>query len=55
MHLEATAVALGKERVRRAEIGLAMLERYYPEARSTEEGTSFPGIPVDATTVKESV
>ena len=44
-HLEATAVALGRERVRRAEIGLSMLERYYPEAKTTERGTSFPGIP----------
>ena len=51
-HLEATAVALGKERVRRAEIGLAMLERYYPEAEATEKGTSFPGIPAK-TTVEE--
>jgi hypothetical protein len=48
-HLEATAVALGKERVRRAEIGLAMLKRYYPEAEATEKGTTFPGIPVEAT------
>lgn len=44
-HLEATAVALGKERVRRAQIGLSMLERYYPEAKATEKGASFPGIP----------
>jgi hypothetical protein len=48
-HLEATAVALGKERVRRAEIGLSMLERYSPEAEPTEKGTTFPGIPVEAT------
>jgi hypothetical protein len=48
-HLEATAVALGKERVRRAEIGLAMLERYYPDAEATEKGATFPGIPVEAT------
>ena len=54
-HLEATAVALGKERVRRAEIGLAMLERYYPEAQTTEGGSTFPGIPADTTTVKESI
>ena len=51
-HLEATAVALGKERVRRAEMGLAMLERYYPEAEATEKGTTFPGIPGE-TTVEE--
>src|SRR3712207_4136143 len=48
-HLEATAVSLGKERVRRAEIGLSMLERYYPEAETTEKGATFPGIPVEAT------
>ncbi len=45
-HLEATAVALGRERVRRAEIALSMLERYYPEAKATEKGAGFPGIPV---------
>jgi hypothetical protein len=44
-HLEATAVALGRERVRRAEIGLAMLGRYFPEAKTTKKGASFPGIP----------
>ena len=44
-HLEATAVALGRERVRRAEIGLSMLDRYYPEAESTERNSVFPGIP----------
>ncbi len=45
-HLEATAVALGRERVRRAEIGLAMLNRYYPQAETTKRGETFPGIPV---------
>jgi hypothetical protein len=44
-HLEATAVALGRERVRRAEIGLSMLDRYYPDAETTKPGTAFPGIP----------
>lgn len=44
-HLEATAVALGRERVRRAEIGLSMLDRYYPKATATQRGTAFPGIP----------
>jgi len=44
-HLEATAVALGRERVRRAEIGLSMLDRYFPEAETTERGAAFPGIP----------
>ena len=46
-HLEATAVALGRERVRRAEIGLSMLGRYYPEAEPTKKGTAFPGIPAE--------
>jgi hypothetical protein len=32
-----------------------MLERYYPEAQTTEEGTSFPGIPADTAITKESV
>ncbi|ABG03527.1 conserved hypothetical protein [Rubrobacter xylanophilus DSM 9941] len=44
-HLEQTAVALGRERVRRAEIGLSMLERYYPQAETTKPGTPFAGIP----------
>lgn len=44
-HLEAMAVALGRERVRRAEIGLSMLDRYFPEAETTESGAAFPGIP----------
>jgi peptidase U32-like protein len=51
-HLEATAISLGKERVRRAQIGLSMLERYYPEAETTPPGATFPGIPVE-TTVEE--
>jgi hypothetical protein len=46
-HLEAVAVALGRERVRRAEIGLSMLDRYYPEAGATAPKTRFPGIPVE--------
>ena len=51
-HLEPTAIALGRERVRRAEIGLSMLERYFPGAETTEREASFPGIPVE---VKERV
>jgi hypothetical protein len=47
-HLEATAVALGRERVRRARIGQEMLGRYYPDAETTPPGASFPGLPVDA-------
>ena len=45
-HLEATAVSLGRERVRRAEIGLSMLDRYFPEAETTKAGAVFPGIPM---------
>jgi hypothetical protein len=52
-HLEATAVALGRERVRRAEIGLGVLERYFPEAETTVPGTPFAGIPVE-TTIEEN-
>ncbi len=44
-HLEPTAIALGHERVRRAEIGLSMLRRYYPEAVATAEDVNFAGIP----------
>jgi hypothetical protein len=47
-HLEGTAIALGRERVRRAEIGLSMLERHYPDAETTPPGVEFPGIPVVA-------
>jgi hypothetical protein len=50
-HLEATAVALGRERVRRARIALSMLERYYPGAKATGKGTSYPGIPVEKSEV----
>ena len=51
-HLEATAVALGRERVRRARIGQEMLWRYYAEAETTPPGATFPGLPVN-TEVKE--
>jgi hypothetical protein len=45
IHLEDAAIKLGRERVRRARIGLDLLERYYPEAETTRPGASFPGIP----------
>jgi len=44
-HIENTVVALGRERVRRAEIGLAHLKRYYPEAVTSELGAPGLGIP----------
>jgi hypothetical protein len=44
-HLEGTAVALSRERVRRAEIGLAHLRRYYPDAVTSELGATGLAIP----------
>jgi peptidase U32-like protein len=44
-HLEATAIALSVERVRRARIALDMIERYYPEASMSEVGAADLAIP----------
>jgi hypothetical protein len=44
-HLENTVIALSRERVRRAEIGLEHLRRYYPEATTSELGAPGLGIP----------
>ncbi|MBN1582847.1 MAG: U32 family peptidase [Anaerolineae bacterium] len=44
-HLENTVIALSRERVRRAEIGLSHLERYYPEAVTSTVGERDLGIP----------
>jgi hypothetical protein len=44
-HLESTVVALSRERVRRAEIGMAHLQRYYPEATTSELGAAGLAIP----------
>jgi hypothetical protein len=44
-HIEHTVIALSRERVRRAEIGLAHLQRYYPEAVTSELGAPGLGIP----------
>jgi hypothetical protein len=44
-HLEETVIALSRERVRRAEIGLAHLQRYYAEAVTSELGAPGLGIP----------
>jgi hypothetical protein len=43
-HLDATAVALTRERVRRARLGLDLLQRYYPEA--TVSTLRAPGLAV---------
>jgi hypothetical protein len=45
-HLENTVIALSRERVRRAEIGLDMLRRYYPEATQSELGAQGLALPV---------
>lgn len=45
-HLEGTVIALGKERVRRAEIGMDLLRRYYPEATQSELAAQGLAIPV---------
>lgn len=44
-HLEATAVALTRERVRRAKLGLDTLRRYYPEATASAQGAAGLAIP----------
>ncbi len=45
-HLTPTAVALGRERVRRAELGLELLGRYLPEAVGSEPGAADLAVPV---------
>jgi hypothetical protein len=44
-HLEATVVALSRERVRRARLGLELLEREYPEAVTSELGAAGLALP----------
>ena len=45
-HLESVAVALSRERVRRAKIGLDLLARYYPEAAQSKPGAQGLALPV---------
>jgi hypothetical protein len=45
-HLTPTAVALSKERVRRAEIGLELLRRYAPDATGSPAGATDLAVPV---------
>jgi hypothetical protein len=45
-HLEATAIALTRERVRRAKLGLDILKRYYPEAATSPLGAKGLAVPV---------
>jgi hypothetical protein len=42
---EATNISLVQERVRRAAIGVQMIERYYPEAKTSKLGAKGLGIP----------
>jgi hypothetical protein len=45
LHIEASAIALTRERVRRARIGMDLLQRYYPEATTSQlraEGLALP-------------
>lgn len=45
-HLEHTAIALTEERVRRAHLGLSLLNRYYPDARTSDRGAPGLALPV---------
>ncbi len=53
-HLEATTVALSRERVRRARLGLELLARSGYEPASSELGASGLAVPVPSTKPKES-
>jgi Peptidase family U32 len=44
-HIEPTAIALTKERVRRAKIASDMIQRYYPEASMSKIGAAGLAIP----------
>jgi hypothetical protein len=45
-HLTPTAVSLGRERVRRAELGLELLGRYLPDAVGSPAGAADLAVPV---------
>ena len=45
-HLESVSVALSRERVRRAKLGLDLLARYYPEATQSKPGAQGLALPV---------
>jgi hypothetical protein len=45
-HLEATTIALSRERVRRARLGLELLQRTYPAATTSERGAAGLAVPV---------
>jgi hypothetical protein len=50
-HLETSVIALSRERVRRAEIGLDHLRRYYPDAVMSQRGAAGLAVPVVAASV----
>jgi hypothetical protein len=45
-HLEATSIALSRERVRRARLGLDMIKRYAPHLKTSERGAAGLAVPV---------
>jgi hypothetical protein len=45
-HIESVAVALSRERVRRAKIGMDILQRYYPEAVTSVPGAQGLALPM---------
>jgi len=45
-HLEQVSLALSRERVRRARLGLDLLARYYPEAVQSQPGAAGLALPV---------
>ena len=47
-HVEATAVALTEERVRRAHLGIKLLRRYLPDAVTSERGAPGLALPVES-------
>jgi hypothetical protein len=49
-HIESIALALSRERVRRAKIGLDLLARYYPDAIESKPGAAGLAIPVSIPT-----
>jgi hypothetical protein len=52
-HLTPTAVALSRERVRRAEIGMELLHRYAPEAVGSHPGAIGLAVPEMVSTVED--
>ncbi|WP_088105890.1 U32 family peptidase [Halalkalibacter urbisdiaboli] len=46
-HLESTSIALCKERIRRAKIGLDLLKRYAPHYTTSNKGAKGLGVPVE--------